>query len=206
MGRGACPIFAAPKLTGPWTGVGDIANFSGGECPSLFPLPKLTPGTSVPPGDSLPSHVFKRGKCPDPQCQLNDKFMLGNFADGRALTDPLNATAGTFTATPGVPFPCKQEIDNGKTGKDRKVLVKNPCSGDGTNGHAPNGGDHIVDYGEYCKEGHKHAYNYYATAALYLCVLQPRSLAAAAHSWFRKVVCHCPFTRPVIDRFDATCG
>jgi hypothetical protein len=28
---GSCPLFAAAKLTGPWTGVGSIANFSGGE-------------------------------------------------------------------------------------------------------------------------------------------------------------------------------
>ena len=145
LGRGACPIFAAPKLTGPWTSVGSIANFSGGECPSLFPLPRLTPGTSVDPGEQLPSHVFKRGKCPDPQCHLTDKFILGTFTDGRALTDPLNASAGTFVATPGVPFPCKQEIDNGKTGKDRKVLVSNPCTGDGTDGKVA--GDNLVDYG-----------------------------------------------------------
>lgn len=145
LGRGECPIFAAPKLSGPWTAVGSVANFSGGECPSLFPLPRLTPGTSVGPGEQLPSHVFKRGKCPDPQCRLTDKFILGNFTDGRSLTDPMNATPGTFVATPGVPFPCKQEVDNGQTGKDRKVLVANPCSGDGTDGKVA--GDNLVDYG-----------------------------------------------------------
>jgi hypothetical protein len=144
-GRGACPIYAAPNLRGPWTSVGTVANFTGGECPSLFPLPRLTPGTSTAPGEQLPSHVFKRGKCPDPQCRLTDKFIIGTFTDGRALVDTLNATAGTFAATPGVPFPCKQEVDNGKTGKDRKVLVSNPCSGDGTDGKVA--GDNLVDYG-----------------------------------------------------------
>ena len=62
-----------------------------------------------------------------------------------------------------------------KTGKDRKVVVKNPCSGDGTNGHAPNGGDHIVDYGEYCKDTIICTVDH-ATASLYPCVLQPRPL------------------------------
>ena len=146
LGRGSAPLFAAPKLTGPWTPVGSIGNFTGGECPSLFPLPRLTPGTSAAPGEALPSHVYKRGKCPDPQCHLSDKFMLGNFTDGRALTDPMNASAGSFTATPGVPFPCREEVDNGKTGKDRKVLVKNPCSGDG-----PDQTLGVFDYGYFCK-------------------------------------------------------
>ena len=72
--------------------------------------------------------------------------MLGTFTDGRSLTDPMNASAGRFTATPGVPFPCREEVDNGKTGKDRKVLVKNPCSGDG-----PDQTLGVFDYGYFCK-------------------------------------------------------
>lgn len=56
------PLFVAKELGGPWSIVGNVANLTAGECPSLFPLPPLTPGTSAKPGQKLPTHVYKRGR------------------------------------------------------------------------------------------------------------------------------------------------
>ena len=65
-GGRSMPLFAARELRGPWAVVGDVANLTAGECPSLFPLPALTPGTSARPGEALPTHVYKRGRIGGP--------------------------------------------------------------------------------------------------------------------------------------------
>ena len=70
------PLFTAKELRGPWSIVGDVANLTSGECPSLFPLPALTPGTSAKPGQKLPTHVYKRGRMGGPT-KLQDHFQLG---------------------------------------------------------------------------------------------------------------------------------
>ena len=69
------PLFVAKELRGPWSIVGDVANLSAGECPSLFPLPALTPGTSAKPGQKLPTHVYKRGRIGEetPLCFLSSR-------------------------------------------------------------------------------------------------------------------------------------
>ena len=76
------PLFTAKELRGPWSIVGDVANLTSGECPSLFPLPALTPGTSAKPGQKLPTHVYKRGRMGGPT-KLQDHFQLGERSTNR---------------------------------------------------------------------------------------------------------------------------
>ena len=57
---GVAPIFAAKEFTGKWALVGDTP-LPSGECPSLFPLPPLHPGTNLDGAGELPTHVHKRG-------------------------------------------------------------------------------------------------------------------------------------------------
>merc|ERR1719221_1677861 len=90
---GVAPIFGASDFTGEWKLIGDTS-FPAGECPSLFPLPPLYPGTSS--SGTLPSHVHKRGHGA-PGCN-GDCMTLGTWVDGAP------GEVGTWSATPGVPF------------------------------------------------------------------------------------------------------
>ena len=101
---GVAPIFAAASFDGAWRLVGDTS-LPSGECPSLFPLPPLFPGTSAAAGESLPSHVHKRGHG-SPGCD-GDCMTLGTWTDGAP------GEVGTWTATAGVPFDEKR-IDAGR--------------------------------------------------------------------------------------------
>ena len=69
--KGVAPVFATSgdPLHGPWRFVGD-SGFPAGECPSLFPLPRLTNGTSAPAGEAMPTHVYHRGYL------LRQRFLL----------------------------------------------------------------------------------------------------------------------------------
>jgi len=87
------PIFAAKDFTGAWSLVGDT-QFPSGECPSLFPLPPLYPGTSA--SGPLPTHVHKRGHG-SAGCN-GDCMTLGTWVDGKP------GEVGAWNATPGVPF------------------------------------------------------------------------------------------------------
>ena len=68
-----------------------------GDCPALFPLPPLTPGSlhRFSSTARLPTHVYKAGcvsgMCPDGS---SDRYQLGNWTDG---TPGVNGTAGTWT-------------------------------------------------------------------------------------------------------------
>ena len=87
------PIFAAANyFTGAWHLVGETT-LPSGECPSLFPLPQLYPGTTAGTGE-LPTHVHKRGHDRHnkhntsndclPWCSRchGDCMALGTWADG----------------------------------------------------------------------------------------------------------------------------
>jgi sucrose-6-phosphate hydrolase SacC (GH32 family) len=100
---GVAPIFAAAEFTGEWKLVGDTP-FPSGECPSFFPLPRLYPGTSVPAGDAIPTHVHKRGHG-SPGCN-GDCMTLGTWVDG------VPGEVGNWSATPGVSF-AEVLIDHG---------------------------------------------------------------------------------------------
>lgn len=91
------PIFATSgKLTGAWALVGD-SPLPSGECPSLFKLPSLYPGTKTKPNDELPSHVYKRSNG-SPGCPPGgDCMILGNWVDGAP------GEVGTWSAVDGVP-------------------------------------------------------------------------------------------------------
>ena len=91
--KGVAPVFATSgdPLHGPWRFVGD-SGFPAGECPSLFPLPRLTNGTSAPAGEALPTHVYHRG------WDRADWMQLGTHKDGGPNQ------VGTWNATPGVSF------------------------------------------------------------------------------------------------------
>ena len=91
------PLFTAKNLRGPWTIVGDVANLTSGECPSLFPLPALTPGTSAKPGQKLPTHVYKRGRMGGPT-KLQDHFQIGDWTEGKP------GEVAIWSPTPNIPF------------------------------------------------------------------------------------------------------
>ena len=80
------PIFAASgtdldAFIGEWKFVGDTT-LPSGECPSLFELPPLYPGTTAPAAEAMPSHVYKRGNG-SPGCpQGADCMSLGKWEDG----------------------------------------------------------------------------------------------------------------------------
>ena len=57
-----------------------------GDCPTLFPLPRLTPGSSAPSGAPLPTHVHKAG-------DRGDAAQVGVWRDGRG-------TMGTWAPAP----------------------------------------------------------------------------------------------------------
>ena len=94
------PIFAATNFTGAWHLVGDTT-LPAGECPSLFPLPQLYPGTTAG-GDELPTHVHKRGHDRHnkrntssdclPWCSRchGDCMSLGTWEDGTPHSDAHN--------------------------------------------------------------------------------------------------------------------
>ena len=56
-GGGCAPIYASTDFKN-WSFVGHT-NLPVSECPSLFPLPPLTPGTRASPGEPMPTHVHK---------------------------------------------------------------------------------------------------------------------------------------------------
>ena len=56
-GGGCAPIYASRNFKN-WSFVGHT-NLPVSECPSLYPLPPLTPGTQASPGQPLPTHVHK---------------------------------------------------------------------------------------------------------------------------------------------------
>ena len=75
-----------------------------GDCPTLFPLPALTPGSEqyLGDGDALPTHVHKAGSG-------NDQVQVGTWVDG--APGP-KGTPGTWVQFPGsTSVPC----DNGNT-------------------------------------------------------------------------------------------
>ena len=129
------PLFTAKELRGPWTIVGDVANLTSGECPSLFPLPALTPGTSAKPGQKLPTHVYKRGRMGGPT-KLQDHFQLGE----RSTVHPC-AESEFLTA---------RELWPGDwvEGKPGEVAVWNPTPG---LPFQARGGGVLVDPGLYCR-------------------------------------------------------
>ena len=94
------PIFAAREFAGPWQRVGLVEGLAWGECPSLYPLPALYPGTKAPPQSQLPSHVYKRSRQTH-NCSGNcsgDMVQLGTWIDGRP------GEVGIWQPTHGVPF------------------------------------------------------------------------------------------------------
>ena len=86
-GKSPHPIGCLPRQ------VGDTP-FPSGECPSLFPLPPLYPGTST--DGPLPTHVHKRGHG-SAGCD-GDCMTLGVWVDGGP------GEVGNWTAAPGVPL------------------------------------------------------------------------------------------------------
>jgi len=87
------PMWATgdPTMLSDWYLVGH-SPLPPGECQNLYLLPSLYPGTSLPPGDILPSHVHHTGGL----------YMLGTWKDGAPGTGDLHA--GEWLQTPGVPF------------------------------------------------------------------------------------------------------
>ena len=93
------PIFSAPQISGPWSRIG-LSPFAGGECPSLFPLPALYPGTERCVTGALPTHVHKvsrntqncSGDC------SGDTMQLGTWVDG------MKGDVGSWEPTGGVSF------------------------------------------------------------------------------------------------------
>ena len=68
-----------------------------GECPSLMPLPPLTPGTSAKPGSKLPTHLYKRGRMGGPT-KLQDHFQIGDWVEGKP------GEVAVWKPTPNIPF------------------------------------------------------------------------------------------------------
>eukprot|EP01079_Euglenida_sp_SAG-EU17-18_P005775 gene5775-1028_t len=71
-----------------------------GDCPTFFPLPKLTPGTANP--GKLPNWVHKAGSG-------NDQIQVGTWEDG---LPGRQGTPGTWTQWPGT---TSVPVDNGQT-------------------------------------------------------------------------------------------
>eukprot|EP00294_Goniomonas_avonlea_P016037 CAMPEP_0114543504 /NCGR_PEP_ID=MMETSP0114-20121206/2390_1 /TAXON_ID=31324 /ORGANISM="Goniomonas sp, Strain m" /LENGTH=606 /DNA_ID=CAMNT_0001727845 /DNA_START=18 /DNA_END=1838 /DNA_ORIENTATION=+ len=82
-----------------WEHLGTNPIFPVGECPSLFPLPRVCPGCDEGFKGTLPSHVHK--------CSHDGDWMqVGSYIEG-----PANTT-GRWEATPGVDF-SERKIDAG---------------------------------------------------------------------------------------------
>eukprot|EP00937_MAST-01D_sp_MAST-1D-sp2_P007363 g7363.t1 len=110
------PLFAAASWCGPWRRVGLVDGMPWGECPSLYPLPPLTPGRGAAGTAGLPTHVHKRSRqthnCSG-DCS-GDVATLGTWVDGAAPGD-----VGTWQATAGVPFaPAILDAGNRYASKD----------------------------------------------------------------------------------------
>jgi hypothetical protein len=94
------PIFASKglKFSGPWLRVGLVQGLRWGECPSLYKLPALYPGTIA--AGVLPTHVHKRSRqthnCSG-DCS-GDVVQLGSWIDGPPTE------VGSWRPTPGIPF------------------------------------------------------------------------------------------------------
>ena len=78
---------------------------SWGECPSIYPLPPLYPGTTAAVTDTLPTHVHKRSRqthnCSG-DCS-GDVVQLGHWVDGKPSAAFGAAATGWWAPTPGVP-------------------------------------------------------------------------------------------------------
>ena len=109
------PIFASRNFAGPWQRVGLVEGLAWGECPSLYPLPALYPGTKAPPQSQLPTHVFKRSRQTH-NCSGNcsgDMVQLGTWIDGRP------GEVGIWKSTHRVPFgPTVIDVGNRYASKD----------------------------------------------------------------------------------------
>ena len=108
LGNQKCPTAKGAPIYGSmdfksWYKVG-CTTLTLGDCPTLFPLPALTPGSEryLKDGDSLPTHVHKAGSG-------NDQVQLGTWTDG---APGQKGTPGTWVQFPGsTSVPC----DNGNT-------------------------------------------------------------------------------------------
>jgi beta-fructofuranosidase len=93
-GSDCAPMWATadPGFTTGWYKVGTSA-LPAGECQNgPYRLPALYPGTSVPAGESLPTHVHHTGGL----------YLMGTFVDGSPGVG--DGHTGSFTPTAGVPF------------------------------------------------------------------------------------------------------
>ena len=90
--EGGHPIYGSMDFV-QWYKVG-CTSLSAGECPSLFPLPKLTPGSEryLETHGGLPNYVHKAGAGPD-------KVQVGTWRDGQPGPEGLG-TVGTWTQLP----------------------------------------------------------------------------------------------------------
>ncbi|CAE7947125.1 CWINV4 [Symbiodinium sp. KB8] len=91
--EGGNPIYGSMDFV-QWYKVG-CTSLQAGECPSLFPLPKLTPGSEryLETQGELPNYVHKAGAGPD-------RLQVGTWTDGRPGPEGLG-TVGTWTQLPG---------------------------------------------------------------------------------------------------------
>lgn len=75
-----------------WYRIGPQPGFPGGECPSFFPLPSITPGSGpAPAGAGLPTHVHKAS-------HGGDWMQVGTYVAGPPKS------SGNWSQTPGVPL------------------------------------------------------------------------------------------------------
>jgi len=107
--EGGNPLYGSMDFAS-WYKIG-CTTMMAGDCPSFFPLPKLTPGSAhyvgrhLRGGAPMPDHVHKSGG------KGGDQTQVGNWVDGKP--GPAGTgTVGTWTLTPGS---ATQFLDKGKT-------------------------------------------------------------------------------------------
>ena len=131
-GTGGNAIFGSADFAA-WYLVGCITTMMSGECPSIFPLPSLTPGSehyvaSHSRQAPMPTHVHK-ASLKNGLGYFEDKSQVGVWIDGAPGPAGQGGTAGTWEVTAGS---VAQFVDRGKayagkdfydpTGKGRRIL------------------------------------------------------------------------------------